>query len=239
MMKAPELIDLDDPGADDLDADDLGADDPDADDPDADDPDADDPDPDPGLFIFGVDDDPTFDALTSLQVAGRFASPDEADRYALQVQAHFCKAPEGAVCHGMPEARIADLLDLAAHELGVAIAHLTPAQVEELVFVLAPRCMVLGPGAAPTLLAEARALFAFLGRAYGAPHAAGWQQVLDAKREGELIRRFADPTRYSPQKAEVMRLFVPKNPGRPRRPAASAQRRKAKASRLARRRNRR
>lgn len=214
MKQSPELIDLDDLTFDDAEEEA------------------------PDCFVFGVDDDPAFDAMTSLQLGGRFASPRDASAYSLQVQAHFCKAPEGAVCNGFPEARIADLIDLAHQDLGVAIAYLTPAQVEELVFVIAPRHVAIGPVAAPRLLAEARALFAFLGRAYGAPHAQGWGQVLRADRADELIRRFADPARFSPAKAAFMRPFLAGNQ-RPARPApARRHRQKAKAARLARRRNR-
>lgn len=192
----------------------------------------------PDCFVFGADDDPTFDARTSLQVEGRFASPRQASSYAAQVQAHFIKAPEGAVCGGFPSPRLADLLDFAHEDFGVPVAHLTPAQVEELVFVIAPRHLALGPSAAPMLLGEARALFAFLGRTYGAPHAAGWTEVLRAERGDELVRRFADPAGFSPDKAAYMRALRQAGERRSR-PASNPTRRAATRAQKAARRTRR
>ncbi len=95
-------------------------------------------------------------------------------------------------------------VEYAYHHFGTSLPELDVNDVSEILFDVFPRKVSTEPDSAPMIVAELRALFAFLDRAYSLPNA---KKILDYLRpsvEERLQEKLADPANYGPAKSFAM-----------------------------------
>lgn len=113
----------------------------------------------------------------------------------------FEAAPEGAAHGGGRGAAL--LLDLLP-SIELSIAELSPADLRMLLLEVIPNEVVFEAAAAPALVAELRAFFAYLGRAHGLPQADRCLASLSGGLEAKLVAALSDHGRHGLAKSLVM-----------------------------------
>jgi hypothetical protein len=115
----------------------------------------------------------------------------------------FELSPEGK---GLGELRWTDLvMDLARGHIGCTVVTLGATELEELVFDIIPRKVMVGEEAAPEIIAELRALFTYLGRELGVDEAEACLAVLGGDAEADLRHALADDGSFDGAKAMLAR----------------------------------
>jgi hypothetical protein len=118
-----------------------------------------------------------------------FAASDEAKSVAEQ--------------HG-PLGWAAMMMEYAANYLGLSPPRMTARDFREVVFEIIPRKVSTEADSAPAIVAELRAFWQFLQRAYRLPNAAAVLKTLDGDATARLERELADPRNFGMAKSFFM-----------------------------------
>jgi len=126
--------------------------------------------------------------------------------YAEDLMRLFAESPEIRE-HISPGSEIgwaSTMMDFGSGYLGVTPATTTESDFGEVLFDLFPRKMSCEPSFAPEIVRELRAFWTFLGREFGAPHAAACLKLLDGDAAKRLEEALGDPSKYGMAKGFFM-----------------------------------
>jgi hypothetical protein len=119
----------------------------------------------------------------------------------------FVQSPEGQEVHkhlGHCGHRAALFLDYYLNHIGSSIAEIQLGDVREVLLDLFPRKVSVEADAAPEIVQEIRAFWAFLGREFALPQAGRIQEFLDDQAALKLKNLLADPRNYGMAKSFFM-----------------------------------
>jgi hypothetical protein len=129
------------------------------------------------------------------------------EEYTDELMGLFAESPE--VREHLPaEAGIcwaAYMMDFGVRHLGVTPATMTPAHFGEVLFDIFPRKMSCESSCAPEIVRELRAFWLFVGREFGARHAAACVRLLEGDAAARLEQALADPSNYGMAKGFFMK----------------------------------
>ncbi len=154
-----------------------------------------------GLFEGPVD---PLTALEILEAEGQLDSPSRRE-VEMELMASFAAAPESKRIARVGVA--ATFMDIAARVLEQTVVSMDAATVAEVVEEGFARHLTALPKEAAAILAEMRAFYRFLGRAYDLEQADACVQRLQRMKK-RLELALADTSRYAPSKATVMRGYA-------------------------------
>jgi len=129
-----------------------------------------------------------------------------AEQYQETLETLFAESPEGMALaeQGIEQGWISPFLSYALDYLGVTPAEMTVGDFEEVLFELFPRKVAADPADAAEIVAELRAFWAFLGRAYELPNAPELLKRLDARASTRLKRELSNSANFGMAKSMVM-----------------------------------
>jgi hypothetical protein len=102
----------------------------------------------------------------------------------------FLAAPEGAHLETVRAAEV--LLEFGRSHFGVSVFSIESSQLEEIVFEILPRKVMLDPGDARPIIEELRAFYRYLGRAFALPQAGECLEAIGPGAEEELEDALGD-----------------------------------------------
>ena len=169
-------------------------------------------------------------AETGAITAADVTDPETAMEHGVQLIEVFATAPEAEPFFEVES--LGTLVMLAWDHFGATPSTLTPEALRTLLRLHYPRDIAAPPDLAPELVQVLRAFFAFLLRAYEAPHASACGEMLDDEAARSLWQGLADRSLWSREKAEMMiGVRLAPLPPRPKRALTQAEKNKAKARR--------
>jgi len=142
------------------------------------------------------------------------------------------------------------IMDFAFNYCSCTIATLTPSDLEEIVFFIIPRKVMIQPSDAADMIADSRAFLHFLKRAYGLHHASECLKILDETATTRLADALSDPSLFGMGKSvfagedSFSQFDLPPVPvitasaTKPKPPSKKSRKKKRAASRKARKKNR-
>lgn len=144
-----------------------------------------------------------FDVHASIFDESGDVDEDELEVYRDELLDRFADSPEG---ESLPdEINYSELLiEHGARELGATPATITPEQLREILFDDIPAKLIAKPSFAGPIVAELRAFFTFLDRAFDLPNAKPCLTVLGGDAEERLQQALSDPRCFSPMKSMLM-----------------------------------
>jgi hypothetical protein len=131
--------------------------------------------------------------------------PEALESYIGGLAEEFANSPEAAPVreeYGLGWA--GSLMQYAADYLGVTPPEMAVRDFREVVFEIIPRKVSTEPASAGAIVAELRAFWQFLQRAYQLPNAAGILSALQGDAAARLERELADPANYGMAKSFFM-----------------------------------
>jgi hypothetical protein len=140
--------------------------------------------------------------LLELELDGEDIDPEDRAPIEQALLAQFVASPEGSGC--APGGNCALVMDLAADYLGCTIAGLDATGLREVLFEILPRKVSIEPDAAPGIVAELRAFYEFLKRAYGFSGADACLRVLRGDAARKLQAALSDSSRFGMAKSILM-----------------------------------
>lgn len=142
---------------------------------------------------------PLINELIALGGRGVDLDDDTRERLGDELLHSFAESPEAEGVEDQGACRF--IMDFGASYFGATIVTLRPRELREILFEIIPRKVAISPSEAPALIAEARAFFRFLGRAYALPQARACLRVLDGDASQTLRAALADSSRYGMAKS--------------------------------------
>lgn len=146
--------------------------------------------------------------IRQIVVDSATGEPDEqaAIAYEQGLLALFAASPEHAALVAEHEDHnfTAIFLQYAMSYLGLTPPELAAADVDEVLFELFPRKVAVEPEAADTIVAELRAFWQFLARAFNLPSAQPIVAMLDDQAAQRLRRELDNPANFGMAKSMVM-----------------------------------
>lgn len=118
----------------------------------------------------------------------------------------FAASPEGVAYseQGGEIGWTSMFLEYAMSYLGLTPPEMDQGNLNEVLFQIFPRKVAVEPEEAPEVVAELRAFWSFLGRAYELPNAPQMLRLLDDKSAQRLERELANPANFGMAKSLVM-----------------------------------
>ena len=142
------------------------------------------------------------------------------------------------------------IMEFAFNYCGCTIATMTPSNLEEIVFSIIPRKVMIQPSYAADVIADSRAFIRFLQRAYGLQNASECLKILDDTAVERLADALGDSSLFGMGKSlfsehEPFSLFEPppiapitSSATKPKPPSKKSRKKKRSATRKARKKNR-
>lgn len=127
-------------------------------------------------------------------------------QYQEAIEELFAQSPEAAALseQGTTLGWTSMFLNYSMSYLGVTPAEMNVQEFDEVLFELFPQKVAVGPEEAAGIIAELRAFWAFLERAYGLPNAPALLKRLDDRAAGRLERALSNPANFGMAKSMVM-----------------------------------
>nr|WP_309687102.1 hypothetical protein [Armatimonas sp.] len=149
---------------------------------------------------------PFFDeALDGEEIDAEF-DKDAPSHYRDEIVAQFKRSEEGAALAASgQELHWADtFVEFVIQFVAVGLPDLEPDEFDSLIFEEIPRKVSVETSEAAAIIAELRAFWSFLGRAYHLENAPGFVAALDKTATVRLERELANPENYGPAKSMFM-----------------------------------
>lgn len=131
---------------------------------------------------------------------------EAAIQYQEAIEDLFAQSPEAAVytAQGGTLGWTTPFLSYGMSYLGCTPPEMTEGEFDELLFELFPRKVSVEPEKAADIIAELRAFWTFLGRAYNLPNAPALLKRLDDRAAKRLERELGNPANFGMAKSMVM-----------------------------------
>jgi hypothetical protein len=151
------------------------------------------------------EDKPPYDVLADLfELGQQWDAIDAEARGPLEAELvrRFAASPEASSLPQVHWCRC--LMDLGANYLGATVATLDASQLREVVFEIIPRKVSIEAQAAGEIIAELRAFYGFLGRAFGLKQASACLRVLGGDASTRLHTALSDTSQFGMAKSMFM-----------------------------------
>lgn len=155
--------------------------------------------------------DPSDTIMVQLaQLAHTVDEPDAEAHHELcdALQNLFFESPEGKKCTDGVSV-LSPLMDFASMYQGATIATLQAGSLEEIVFEIVPRKVMVPPDYAKAIIAECRLFYRFLKRQYALTQADQCLEVLGGNATARLRKALADDSGFGPGKAAIASGMLP------------------------------
>ena len=147
-------------------------------------------------------DDDVLSALAQLEEDGGIGDFDKRQPLEDELVAAFLASPEGGAVSEMEGHRM--LMQFAADFLGASIGTLEPDELREVLFEIIPSKASVDPSSASAIIADCRAFYRFLKRAFGLALAEDCLRVLGPSAPKKLEQALADPRNFGMAKSLLM-----------------------------------